>query len=205
MQNSSTQPIEFVTRKLFDGAITMDVPKMWLDTSDLRPVPDNQEVFQSNNADYPILLSLELLEQQTHVSDDKAADYFYRDLSNYVGFESSNDVQFFDFFPTTPLDQMDRSALMQLGEDIVHMSGGLGLHKNVQISQKGPGSVETSPTPMSVRIDLAVFRLFQQETDMLLALQTPLNNPDPLLPQAMDPVLKRAVETLTIQNWGLFG
>jgi Ran-interacting Mog1 protein len=172
----------------------------------LRPVPDNQEVFQSSTDRLPRLLSLELLEQQTQVSNDQAADYFYRDLANYVGFATAKDLQFFDLGPTHPLTQMDRSALMQQGEDVVHMSGGLGLHKFVdRPPDNSGGAAAAANAKMSVRIDLVVFRLFQQETDMLLTLQTPLDNPDPLLPQAMDPVLKRALETLTIRDWGLFG
>lgn len=166
------------------------------------PVPDNQEIFESSKNPYSAVLSLELLEQQTQVSNEQAAGFFYGDLAGSLGFSSWDQIRLFDFFPNEQ-PGIDCSALMQQGDDMVHMSGGLGLHKNMPVPRKDG---DTRPQAIvSLRVDLAVFRLFQHKTDLLLTLQTPLKNPDPLLPQAMAPILKRAIETLTIREWGLFG
>lgn len=176
--------------------------------ADFGPVPDNQEIFESSKNRYSAVLSLELLEQQTQVSNERAADYFYADLAGSLGFSSWDKIRLFDFFPDETPGMARSAALKQQGDDVVHMSGGLGVHTNVPVPRRrqddDDGDTHTHDAIISLRVDLAVFRLFQQETDLLLTLQTPLKNPDPLLPQAMAPILKRAVESLTIRDWGLF-
>ncbi|GAA6060536.1 hypothetical protein JCM10212_006900 [Sporobolomyces blumeae] len=56
-------------RQLFGGAITATLPAPFLDASDLRQVPDTQEVFLSPDSDLSLIV--EVLE---YVTDDGAGD-----------------------------------------------------------------------------------------------------------------------------------
>ncbi|KAJ6652356.1 hypothetical protein lerEdw1_011586 [Lerista edwardsae] len=64
---------------LFGGAFSAFLPPGGLDVSDLRQVPDNQEVFVHPNTDQSIII--ELLEYQAGVPDDNAARYHFEDVA----------------------------------------------------------------------------------------------------------------------------
>lgn len=56
---------------LFGGAFSATLPPGAIDVSDLRPVPDNQEVFCHRVTDQSLIV--ELLELQAHVQGEEAA------------------------------------------------------------------------------------------------------------------------------------
>jgi hypothetical protein len=56
----ATQPT-FTTAHLFGGAITSSIPSTFLDASDLRQIPDNQEVFVDKDGTASI--SFDILEK----------------------------------------------------------------------------------------------------------------------------------------------
>ncbi|XP_028840172.1 ran guanine nucleotide release factor isoform X2 [Denticeps clupeoides] len=64
---------------LFGGALSACVPHGAQDVSELRQVPDNQEVFAHRHTDQSIVV--ELLEHQGHVEDEGAARYHFEDLA----------------------------------------------------------------------------------------------------------------------------
>lgn len=99
-------------RPLFGGAIDIDVPSAWRDVSEVRQVPDHQEVWQDctvegqppselaaasaaaqgAQAGEPIsiegtggVLVVEILARQDDVSDDAAAKFFFDDLAESNG------------------------------------------------------------------------------------------------------------------------
>jgi hypothetical protein len=66
---------------LFGGALECRFPEgPWRDVSDLRPVPDNQEVFTLQNTS----IVIEIVERADVIDADVAA-YYWQDLSEQVG------------------------------------------------------------------------------------------------------------------------
>ena len=69
-------------RELFGGAILASFPARYVDVSDFRPVPDNQEVWTDANRDESVIV--EILERvEAGPSDaEGAAAWFFRDLAD---------------------------------------------------------------------------------------------------------------------------
>ncbi|XP_029783196.1 ran guanine nucleotide release factor isoform X3 [Suricata suricatta] len=63
---------------LFGGAFSATLPPGAIDVSDLRPVPNNQEVFCHSVTDQSLIV--ELLELQAHVQGEEAARYHFEDV-----------------------------------------------------------------------------------------------------------------------------
>ncbi|CAO2643723.1 Ran guanine nucleotide release factor [Lemmus lemmus] len=68
---------------LFGGAFSAILPPGAIDVSDLRPVPDNQEVFCHPVTDQSLIV--ELLELQAHVRGEAAARYHFEDVGGVQG------------------------------------------------------------------------------------------------------------------------
>lgn len=66
-----------MNRPLFGGAFQLDLPDNFLDVSQLRQVPDNQEVFVSKDSDESFVI--ELLETPD-ASLDSSIEYHWKDL-----------------------------------------------------------------------------------------------------------------------------
>ncbi|XP_033026350.1 ran guanine nucleotide release factor [Lacerta agilis] len=64
---------------LFGGAFSAFLPPGSLDISEMRQVPDNQEVFVHPSTDQSVIV--ELLEYQADVPDENAARYHFEDIS----------------------------------------------------------------------------------------------------------------------------
>ena len=62
---------------LFGGAISVDMPRGLVDASDVRPVPDNQEVWLDESGQSVIV---EVLERVKGLQDDQAVSFFFNDL-----------------------------------------------------------------------------------------------------------------------------
>ncbi|XP_077170148.1 ran guanine nucleotide release factor isoform X2 [Paroedura picta] len=70
-------------RQLFGGAFSAFLPPGSLDVSELRQVPDNQEVFVHPNTDQSVII--ELLEYQAGVPDEAAVRYHFEDVVDASG------------------------------------------------------------------------------------------------------------------------
>ena len=66
--------------QLFGGAVTVDLPRGLVDASDVRPVPDNQEVWFDGDGDGGRSVIVEVLERVEGLEDGKAASFFCNDL-----------------------------------------------------------------------------------------------------------------------------
>ncbi|XP_056314431.1 ran guanine nucleotide release factor [Danio aesculapii] len=68
-----------MSRPLFGGALSAVFPSSAMDISELRQIPDNQEVFAHSQTDQSIII--ELLEYQSQVQDAEAARYHFEDVA----------------------------------------------------------------------------------------------------------------------------
>jgi hypothetical protein len=69
--------MEFVTRELYGGAFTIDIPKCFADISEVREVPNHQEVFADSDTDRSIIVELNSMAE---VPDNEACVYLFNDL-----------------------------------------------------------------------------------------------------------------------------
>ena len=65
--NSNKGEREYKQVPLFGNCVTTLIPLEWLDVSDYRPVPDNQEMFSDFNSLEPSMMCVEIVER---VGDD---------------------------------------------------------------------------------------------------------------------------------------
>ena len=63
-------------RELFCGAMSAEMPQGWMDISQVRDIPDNQEVYASVNPSESISGIIEIVEHDTEVPNDKCGDHF---------------------------------------------------------------------------------------------------------------------------------
>jgi hypothetical protein len=65
---------------LYGGAMRCCVPARFVDVSDVRPVPDHQEVLADVDSDQSLIF--EILARETSVDDTEAGTWFFKDLAN---------------------------------------------------------------------------------------------------------------------------
>jgi hypothetical protein len=68
--------------ELFGGAIVISIPSQWRDVSQVRQVPDNQEVYQDCTEESGGVIIVEILQYQ---DDAKDGTFFFHDLGEANG------------------------------------------------------------------------------------------------------------------------
>ena len=184
---------------LFGGAIVCDIPIGWRDVSNVRQVPDHQEVWQSQDE---ILLVVEILERQP-VEDSRAAAFFFEDLaeSNAVDEQQEGNLYF-------------QPSAVPLGTNVegAVVCAGRGLQKMATRSQPSSGNERGAADNHKIcwaSIELCVLRLPSVQTDILVTTTRPSSNEEPRavahgsLPWSPD--FQRILSSLQVRDWGLFG
>lgn len=184
---------------LFGGAITFTLPASFANVSEIRQVPDNQEVFVDQSSDASLIL--ELLELERGKEGLEAAKYFFCDLAEHNEAQAAN-IQFqADMSKTGVVPHLDAYPTYCL---------------------IGTQSISKFHTPsaahQSVRIYLVNVRLQQTGTDLVLTLNLPPSAQAPAAAEfsqtlfiqggpCPDPAvaaLQEALTSLKVTNWGLF-
>ncbi|KAK9814741.1 hypothetical protein WJX72_010720 [[Myrmecia] bisecta] len=184
-------------RDLFGGALKLSMPMRFVDVSDFRPVPDNQEVFADANRDQSVVV--EVLER-ADVPDDRCAVLFFEDLAEHNEAASSS----LDSV-TTP----GPTAVPHLPNDTF-----VSVARGAQAVSKGRQGQEALN---QVQICQACIRLPSVDSDLLITLNTPMHisehsaaaehagagakDAHVTAPQLLQDMLL----TLEIKDWGLFG
>jgi len=206
--------MKYSEKDFFGGAITCDVPANWNNLSDIRPIPDNQECFQDSFVSgSPTILIVEILERQEHVNDDDAASFFFNDLAERNdAFQTQNDIRFhtLEMHDSSPALLRDDSIVV--GKNTIHVCAGSG-YQNVALGRDfdSEGNSRRARQEIKcIRVDLYVFRLPVQETDLLITISSPVDATaidERCLegPSAASAILSRVVSSFQINNWDLFG
>ncbi|XP_074524658.1 ran guanine nucleotide release factor [Halichoeres trimaculatus] len=180
---------------LFGGALSAALPHNTVDTSKLREIPDNQEVFAHTHTDQSLIV--ELVEYQTQVADQDAVRYHFEDIAGSNKASEPGAVQVTD---VVPLSQPElglsecSSAWMLSGTQCV--------------------SKFNEEAKNSVTLHLALLRLPQFSTDVLIS----FNDPQSISPHSSSAAsagtqsepwtlqdFRHMVQTLTLHDPGLFG
>ncbi|CAI9619390.1 unnamed protein product [Staurois parvus] len=142
-----------IQRPLFGGAFSALLPPLIQDVSDLREIPDNQEVFAHAHTDQSIIV--ELLEYQGGMADPDAARYHFEDVA------TSNDAQ-----GKVEIISVEPLPLAQLSLSSCCSAWALTGHQLV--------SKFNEQAQNTVTIHMALFRMPQYSTDLLVTFNHPV-------------------------------
>ncbi|KAF2641537.1 Mog1p/PsbP-like protein [Massarina eburnea CBS 473.64] len=181
----------FKQTALFGGAITVDLPTVFGDTSQIRQVPDHQEVFLDINGYSGAII--EILEYVDKPTDEEALQYHFADLVDGTG-------------DATNLLGQGRATMVKVPNHPV-----LSLH----FIQTPPAPDRPNrKTADFVAIHLILLRLKDQGTDIMITINSPhypgeYEKPaqEGELTQLMtdaEVVKERILQTFEISDWGLF-
>lgn len=183
------------TRPLFGGALSAAIPCSATDVSELREIPDNQEVFAHPHTDQSLIV--ELVEYQGQVADQDAAKYHFEDIA------SSNKALESGAFEVTNVAPMAKSEV-----SLSDCSTAWVLTGTQCVSKFNEEARNT------VTLHLGLFRLPQFSTDILVTFNDPQRiSPDSSSAASLEAhkepwtVLdfQRLLQTLSLHNPGLFG
>ena len=206
--------MKYSKKELFGGAITSEVPETWADLSDIRPIPDNQECFQDSLfSKNPLMMVIEVLERQEHVEDHNAAAFFFNDLAERNGaLQTKNDTQFYTFEDHALPTALLREDSIVAGINTIRVTAGSGFQK-VAIGRDVDDSANIRRECQDMkylRVDLYVFRLPMQETDLLISMSRSVETSkvggltyDNF--SETNAILGRVISSFRIHDWGLFG
>lgn len=200
----SPPPEPTVRRELFGGAVSCDFPTRWIDVSDFRPVPDNQEVWTDADRDESVIF--EVLERvEVGPSDaDGAAVWFFDDLATIndasvaSGLSAVETTRHLTAHELPSINGVFACASLCVGTS--------------QISKGNDGVDKRN----AVRVAMANVRLPEFGTDLLVTLNraiTIAKGSSADAPRAGDgddevgagDFILRVLQSLRIEDWGLFG
>jgi Ran-interacting Mog1 protein len=168
-------------RPLFGGAIVCRIPSEWIDISDIRQVPDHQECWQDTREGR--LLVIEILERK-EIPDDKAAEYFFRDLAEY---NQSNLVEFVEMSSIPKVDLRLDNVCFGCGSQTIARNN----HLNVNELH-------------NVWIEICVVRLAKYKTDIVLSISTPADPSENLSISPATALFVDVASSFQIRDWSLF-
>ncbi|ERM94432.1 hypothetical protein AMTRI_Chr04g252830 [Amborella trichopoda] len=143
-------------RPLFGGAISSAFPNRFQDVSNIRQVPDHQEVFVDPNRDESIIF--ELLDLKRDVEDSGSALWFLQDLATEQDAEGSLVIEHTGTVEPRELQHNDLQAV------ITTAVGQMAISKGRQGRE----------AQNLVRVYLANLRLKQVATDVLITAYEPI-------------------------------
>lgn len=180
-------------RLLFGGAVACDVPAHFLDSSDIRPIPDAQEVFHDVASGVTVVV--EIVEHQPAVADDASALFFFSDLAEQAGIAAQecgvqfvSEVSRHSICDGAPTDPRTRSVAQQA----------LGLQPSLAASSR---AYRQPPS----RVWVCVFRSPAVGSELLLMVSQPLSASAGEQDGRADSVFQNACRSLRVLDWGLFG
>ncbi|KAM0754020.1 Mog1p/PsbP-like protein [Meredithblackwellia eburnea MCA 4105] len=187
-------------RQLYGGAITAPIPLGYTDASTLRQVPDEQEVWIDNNSNTSIII--EVLQQPTATltDDDDMATVHWQSLAHDNDAITQTILSTYTLPLTTTQKQQQQQEFKVEGPTIV-----IG-HQTI--------AKFNANIPDTVLIQLAIWRIPQKNTDLVLSVNFPIkqansNNDNSQSQEERDPstakkVFQDILNGLVIKDFGLF-
>ncbi|PWY99144.1 Mog1p/PsbP-like protein [Testicularia cyperi] len=180
------------TQLLFGGAITAELPTGFIDASDFRQVPDNQEVLVRDDSD--VSLIVEVLQLAT---DEGAGE----SLDNAVRFHFGS-LAHDNSASSSQIETVELPASAY--ETVATATPAPAILTGTQVVKKFGKQSEPEET---VRIYLALWRLTDKNIDLVMSLNQPIRTQNGTSDtMVMDPAstFLTAARSLQIQDWSLF-
>lgn len=209
-------PFENATRELYGGAITVQLPADVVDASDLREIPDHQEVFLSNKTLTSIIFEINEYQQPSAITsedpnntastDEAAASYHLNDVIDDTDHISDTGIQ------TTPtkLSQLSVSKFPAYQSTATIVSPELDRSKKTTL----PLAWQTNPAQKEQLVGTIqlLVRMENYDTDLCVRINVPLKEFGDSQSQAAQnevtvamEVMKNIAESIDIKDFSLFG
>lgn len=173
-----------VKHPLFGGAVSLWLPKQFMDASDFRQVPDNQEVLLAGDSDVSVIV--EVLQQATEGSSqgalDRAARFHFDSLAH-----DNSALEAHVEYVEAPAGEKAAAPPATPAPALV-----CGTQR---VRKFGKASEEDS-----VHIWAAVWRVEAKNVDLVLS----VNDPATTGLDQVDAWFRHAAQTLRIEDYGLF-
>lgn len=220
-----TSPLSFVARDLYGGAISADIPASFLDASDLRQIPDHQEVFLSKSTLTSVIF--EINEYQSSGAAEVHSN-IRRPSTTISDDEAASTHHFLD--PILPPDQIDPDSLGLMPQLVTLQQPSVS--KYPAYTQAGtivspeldrttrsvlPPEWERQPrqTSTETKCYQLLIRIKEYETDLVVRVNVPMKELEgedeseggrkKVEEQQMaEMIVHRLVASLTIKDFGLF-
>ncbi|GAA5875253.1 hypothetical protein JCM16303_000556 [Sporobolomyces ruberrimus] len=184
------------TRPLYGGAISSSLPSAFLDASDLRQVPDTQEVFLSPNSDLSLIIEVLELVKDEGAGDslEAAIKFHFSSLAHDNSALSSN-------IDSINVPTIDKSTNGDSTRPEVQGPTVLTGTQSVSKFNKSPEEADT------VLIQFALWRIPSKNADVTLCVNFPVKMGETgveLDPQEAKRVFEDAVRSFEIRDFGLF-
>ncbi|KAJ9479670.1 Nuclear import protein MOG1 [Pseudozyma hubeiensis] len=174
------------TRALFGGAISVDLPSGFIDASDFRQVPDNQEVFVRDDSDISLIVEVLQLATDEGADEnlDKAVRFHFSSLA-HDNSASSSTVDDTEIPSSQTQPPATPPPALLTGTQLVRKFG------------------KASEPEEQVTIRVALWRLPSKHIDLVLSLNDPSKHDSPSPSQAQA-AFQLAASSLQIRDWDLF-
>ncbi|OCF44492.1 hypothetical protein I317_01561 [Kwoniella heveanensis CBS 569] len=224
---SAQAQAQLAARPLFGGAISLDLPTDYLDASDLRQIPDNQEVFLSSTSDTAVVLEILGMVQDGLASTDlwEAVKFHFSSIAHDNASLASTILTPppSSSIPSTPSSSSasSSSTVPIYTPTPVTLYGTQRIHKFSHNPSGAPRPGHESDQPDEVWIGVALWRVWIESTlgsdartgskkkaDVVLSVNVNLSAADGGAEQEREKVqgwFERAVRSLQILDYGLFG
>ncbi|KAF1844030.1 Mog1p/PsbP-like protein [Cucurbitaria berberidis CBS 394.84] len=184
--------MSFTNTPLYGGAITVDLPSGFADTSQIRQVPDHQEVYLDAEGYSSVVV--EILEYVHKSSDDEALQYHFADLVDGTG-------------DATTIVEQGRAQLKSLPNAPL-------LTLTFIQTPPTPNPNPRRKTPEFTYIHLLLLRLKEQATDLMITINIPHyageyqkaaeEGGQTQLMKDSAALKEKVLESFEIKEWGLF-
>ena len=168
-------------RDLFGGAMRITLPSTLIDVSDLRPVPDNQEVFCTTDGSHSVVV--ECLEYQADVPDNGIAQHLFDDLVDANGGTAKAPTH------TIHSNQFALPFADSLGLTKVWLQGQQSLAKGHEMHH--------------ITIHLCAIRVPQHRSDLLISFSSP-EEPSAEDNDTIARLFGNIIQSFAVLDWSVF-
>ncbi|WWC95141.1 hypothetical protein V866_001995 [Kwoniella sp. B9012] len=203
-------------RPLFGGAISLDLPADYIDASDLRQIPDNQEVFLSSTSDTAIVLEvLGMVEDGLASTDLWEAIKFH--FSSIAHDNASLHSTILTPPPSSSIPSQPSDESSATTPQPVILGGTQRIHKFSHNPTGAPRPGHEDDTPDEVWIGVALWRIWlenqqtgkKKKADLVLSVNVNLSAEGGKGSEEKERVEKwfvgDCVRSLKVLDFGLFG
>lgn len=196
MERNAYRPV-----RLFGGAMEWIAPDRFIDTSQFREVPDNQEIFADPETDQSLII--ELLQYSDQVPNENAALFHFREVAQI------NDATSPTHHTVFQVESLDSKIAMP------NLAGVNDIYVGCLLGQQLVSKFREMHRN-SVNMYMAVIRLPHVTTDVLITLNDPVmlalqssSSKTGAVPQGSNAMqsldmFSKIIRSLRIIDWGLF-
>ncbi|WVQ94929.1 hypothetical protein IAU59_002015 [Kwoniella sp. CBS 9459] len=211
---------QLAAKPLFGGAISLDLPTDYLDASDLRQIPDNQEVFLSSTSDTAVVLEILGMVEEGLASTDlwEAVKFHFSSIAHDNASLASTILTPapVSSILSNPSSSSSTASASASTPRPVTLYGTQRIHKFSHNPTGAPRPGHEGDTPDEVWIGVALWRVWledaeeriKKKADVVLSVNVNLSAADGGAEKERETVqrwFEQAVGSLKILDYGLFG